>query len=78
MKQSIINMVWVGDAISPIEALCMKSFVQNGMHVKLNAYNLVGGHKMSSCVMRTQLFRKKKCLNTWGVMQRLQIYFAGS
>lgn len=43
MKQSIINMVWVGDAISPIEALCMKSFIQNGMHVKLNAYNLVGG-----------------------------------
>lgn len=43
MKESIVNMVWIGDKISPIEALCMKSFIQNCMHVKLNAYNLVGG-----------------------------------
>lgn len=43
MKQSIVNMVWIGDRISPIEALCMKSFIKNGMHVKLSVYNLVGG-----------------------------------
>lgn len=36
-------MVWIGDTISPIEALCMKSFIKNGMHVKLKVYNLVGG-----------------------------------
>lgn len=54
MKESIVNMVWIGDKISPIEALCMKSFIQNGMHVRLNAYHLVGGyHKMLSYVMRT-------------------------
>ena len=28
MKQSIMNMVWIGDTISPIEALCMKSFTK--------------------------------------------------
>ena len=54
MKQFAVNMVWIGDTISPIEALCMKSFIQNDMHVKLNVYNLVGGyHKMLSYVMRT-------------------------
>lgn len=43
MKQFAVNMVWIGDIISPIEALCMKSFIQNGMHVRLSVYNLVGG-----------------------------------
>ena len=43
MKQSIVNMVWIGDIISPIEALCMKSFIHNGIDVKLHTYNLVEG-----------------------------------
>ena len=43
MQQSIVNMIWIGEKVSPIEALCMKSFIYNGMHVKLSVYNLVGG-----------------------------------
>ena len=43
MNSSIVNMLWIGTDISPIEALSMKSFVKNGMQVKLHAYNLLRG-----------------------------------
>ncbi len=43
MKNNIVNMVWIGDSISPLEALCMKSFIENCMHVKLYVYNLLKG-----------------------------------
>lgn len=46
MNSSIVNMLWVGSNITPIEALSMKSFIKNGMHVKLHAYNLLGGCHM--------------------------------
>ena len=53
MKQSIVDMVWIGDITNSIESLRMKPFVKNGMHVKLIVYNLVrsGYHKKLSCVM---------------------------
>lgn len=43
MKEKVVHMVWVGDSVSPIEALCMKSFIANDMDIKLHAYNLLGG-----------------------------------
>lgn len=43
MNQSTVNMVWVGNSISQIEALCMKSFIRCGMSVKLHAYNVIKG-----------------------------------
>lgn len=51
MNSSIVNMLWIGTNISPIEALSMKSFLKNGMHVKLHAYNLLGGvpHDVELC-----------------------------
>lgn len=60
MKQSIVNMVWIGDIISPIEALCMKSFIHNGIDVKLHTYNLVEGVPQDVEVCDANLIIPKK------------------
>ena len=49
MNQSTVNMVWVGNSISQIEALCMKSFIRCGMSVKLHAYNVIKGVPKYKC-----------------------------
>lgn len=43
MNENIVNMIWVGEKISPIEALCMKSFIKNGMQVRLHTYHSIEG-----------------------------------
>lgn len=52
MKQSMVNIVWMGDAISPITPLCMKFYIQKDMYVRLNVYNLAGGGTTRCRVMR--------------------------
>lgn len=67
MKQSIVNMVWIGDTISPIAALCIKSFIKNRMHIKLNAYNLARGIPQDVELCNANLIIPKKMyLHTWG------------
>ena len=43
MENNKISMVWVGDRISPIEALCMNSYIANGHEVDLYAYSHIKG-----------------------------------
>lgn len=43
MENNKISMVWVGERISPIEALCMKSYIANGHEVDLYAYSHIEG-----------------------------------
>lgn len=42
-KESEIQMLWIGDALSPIEQLSMKSFLYHGHTVVLYAYDDIQG-----------------------------------
>lgn len=60
MKQSMVNIVWMGDAISPITPLCMKFYIQKDMYVRLNVYNLAGGVPQDVELCDTNLIISKK------------------
>lgn len=38
-----IQMLWIGNQLSPIEQLCMKSFLYHGHQVDLFAYSDING-----------------------------------
>ena len=79
MNQSTVNMVWVGNSISQIEALCMKSFIRCGMSVKLHAYNVIKGvPKEVEVCDANKIVLQKIYLNIWGVMQHFLICFDGN
>ena len=51
-----IQMLWIGNQLSPIEQLCMKSFLYHGHQVDLFAYSDINVfHQMLLYVMLVKL-----------------------
>ena len=73
-----IQMLWIGNQLSPIEQLCMKSFLYHGHQVDLFAYSDINGVPSDVTIRdASEIIEPSKILSIGIVMLPLQIYSVG-